>query len=85
MTEVTKVEAARRVKRLLIAEGKVQGVAADEEWDDEELDGLTVDCSVSCDGTWKNRGHESHHCVSSIISVDTGELLDSEYLTNLCV
>ena len=85
MTEATKVEAARRVKRLLIAEGKVEGVHPEEDLQEDDLDATTVNCTVSCDGTWKNRGFESHHCVTSVISIDTGEVLDSEYLTNLCV
>ena len=84
MREDLNMESSRRVKRLLIAEGKVPEVHEYEILEDDELDNITVDCAVSCDGTWKNRGRSSHHCVASVISVDTGEVLDAEYLTNLC-
>ena len=72
------MEDARLVKPLLIAGGNVEGVEAHTELEDDDLDAITVNCTVSCDGTWKNRGHESHHCITPVINNGTGEVLDSE-------
>ena len=51
---------------------------------DDDLDELVQDCAASFDGTWKNRELLSHRCIVSAISVDTGEVLDVEYISNLC-
>ena len=60
------------------------GVKSGEDIDDNKLGSLTVDVTVSFDGSWKNRGYSSHHCVVAAISQDTGEILDVEYLCNFC-
>ena len=44
----------------------------------------TLDIAVSFDGTWAKRGHTSLFGVVYVISVDTGEVLDYEVLSNFC-
>ena len=39
---------------------------------------------MSLDGTWQRRGHVSHNCVVTALSVDTGNWLDVETLANAC-
>ena len=51
---------------------------------DKDLDDLVLDCAASFYGTWKNRGLLSHHCVVLATSVNTEEILDIEYISNLC-
>ncbi len=43
-----------------------------------------VYCSVSFDGTWKKRGHASHHGIVTSIVVETGRCVDFEVLSNIC-
>jgi hypothetical protein len=40
--------------------------------------------TISGDGTWHRRGHTSLHGVVSVISADTGKVLDSEVLSKYC-
>ena len=79
-----KQETSRRLKKTLIVEDMVPGVSPESILDDEAIDDMVVDCAASFDGTWKNRGMTSHHCVVSAISMDTGEILDVEYISNMC-
>ena len=39
---------------------------------------------VTIDGTWLNRGTSSRHGFVSVISVDTGEVLDFHYMCSVC-
>ena len=48
--------------------------------DDEE----TCDITVSCDGTWQRRGYSSLNGVLSIISDDTGKVIDYEVMSKKC-
>ena len=47
-------------------------------------DCVATDLSVSCDNTWMKRGHTSLHGVSSVISVDTGKVLDVQVMSKHC-
>ena len=83
--EESRVESARRLKLHLISQGLVH---VEEELETVKtnrfIDSLTVDVAVSFDGSWKDRGFTSHHGVVAAISIDTGEVLDVEYLCNHC-
>ncbi|GFU49514.1 uncharacterized protein TNCV_1590601 [Trichonephila clavipes] len=41
-------------------------------------------CGVSVDGTWQRKGHMSLNGCISVISIDTGKLLDLEVMTQYC-
>ncbi|GFY12918.1 uncharacterized protein TNCV_3074781 [Trichonephila clavipes] len=41
-------------------------------------------CGVSVDGTWQRRGHMSLNGCVSVISNDTGKILDLEVMTQYC-
>lgn len=43
-----------------------------------------IDIPVSYDGAWHRRGRNSHFGVGIVISVDTGHVLDSYVVSNLC-
>ena len=40
-----------------------------------------VNCPVSCDGTWQKRGFSSQNGCVSVISIDTGKVLDLEAMS----
>ncbi|GFY36406.1 uncharacterized protein TNCV_3451091 [Trichonephila clavipes] len=42
-----------------------------------------IQCGVSVDGTWKRRGHLSLNGCVSVISLDTGKVLDIEVLSKM--
>ncbi|XP_065678497.1 uncharacterized protein LOC136093423 [Hydra vulgaris] len=42
------------------------------------------DITVSCDGTWQKRGHNSLNGIVSVIAVDTGKCLDYRVRTKKC-
>lgn len=44
----------------------------------------TTDCGVSGDGTWQRRGHSSLNGCVSLISVDTGKVIDVEGMSSKC-
>ncbi|GBM30414.1 hypothetical protein AVEN_221005-1 [Araneus ventricosus] len=44
----------------------------------------TTTCGVSVDGTWQRRGHISLNGCVSVISIDTGKILDLEVMTQYC-
>ncbi|GFW43405.1 uncharacterized protein TNCV_2924531 [Trichonephila clavipes] len=46
--------------------------------------GFTAACGVSVDGTWQRRGHMSLNGCVSVISIDTGQILDMEVMTHYC-
>ncbi|XP_041472696.1 uncharacterized protein LOC121421961 [Lytechinus variegatus] len=54
------------------------------EEDSSIKEGDVVEVAVSFDGTWHRRGHRSNHGVASVISMDTGEVLDFEVLSKIC-
>lgn len=41
-------------------------------------------CGVSVDGTWQRRGHMSLNGCVSVISIDTGKILDLEVMSQYC-
>ncbi|GFW66758.1 uncharacterized protein TNCV_3783281 [Trichonephila clavipes] len=41
-------------------------------------------CGISIDGTWQRRGYSSLNGCVSAISVDTGKILDIEFMTQYC-
>ncbi|GFT86347.1 uncharacterized protein TNCV_3258701 [Trichonephila clavipes] len=43
-----------------------------------------IQCGVSIDGTWQRRGHLSLNGCFSVISLDTGKVLDIEILSKMC-
>ena len=43
-----------------------------------------VETEVSADGTWQKRGYSSLHGVATIMSMDTGKVLDTEILSQFC-
>jgi hypothetical protein len=47
-------------------------------------DTIPVDCGISCDGSWQRRGHSSLNGCVTIISMETGKVLDVEALTSHC-
>ena len=47
-------------------------------------DSVPVNCGISCDGTWQRRGHSSLNGCVTVVSMDTGKVLDVEALTNHC-
>ena len=47
----------------------------------DKHDEETCDIAVSCDGTWQRRGYSSLNGVLTIISVDTGKVIDYEVMS----
>jgi hypothetical protein len=47
-------------------------------------DTIPVDCGISCDGSWQRRGHSSLNGCVTIISMETGKVLDVEAMTSHC-
>ena len=45
----------------------------------------TVEIAVSYDGTWSKRGYTANFGVGFIISIDTGEVLDYDFESKLCM
>ena len=43
-----------------------------------------AECGVSCDGTWQRRGYSSLNGCISVLSIDTGKVLDCEVMTKVC-
>ena len=43
-----------------------------------------LEAHMSTDGTWQRRGYSSLHGVASILSMETGKVLDTEGLTQFC-
>ena len=41
-------------------------------------------CAISCDGTWQRRGFSSLNGCVTVISIDTGKVLDVEALSKVC-
>ena len=50
--------------------------------DDQTID---IYVMVSYDGTWHHRGFKSRHGIGVVMSVDTGEVLDAEVISQECV
>ena len=47
-------------------------------------DTMPVDCSILCDGSWQRRGHCSLIGCVTIVSMETGQVLDVEALSSHC-
>lgn len=43
-----------------------------------------LDLTVSLDGTWKKRGHQSMYCIVFLIEAESGYCLDFEILSKRC-
>ena len=43
-----------------------------------------VNCPVSCDGTWQRRGYSSLNGCITVISIDSGKVLDAEPTSRSC-
>ena len=43
-----------------------------------------VNCGISCDGTWQKRGYSSRNGCVTVISMDTGRVIDVEALSQGC-
>lgn len=43
-----------------------------------------IDVALSCDGTWQRRGYSSINGVVSVISMETGKVLDVEAINKVC-
>ena len=43
-----------------------------------------VNCGVSCDGTWQKRGYSSLNGAYTVLSIDTGKILDTEPMSRYC-
>ena len=71
--------AALEVKRFL--QGENEDMAA---MSDEQLADLILDAGVSIDGSWNKRGWTARDGVIAVISIDTGKVLDVEFLSNSC-
>ena len=44
-----------------------------------------TDVAVSCDGTWQRRGYSSNNGIVSVISMETGKVLDVEAMNKLSI
>ena len=44
-----------------------------------------IEIAVSYDGTWSKRGFTANFGIGFVISVDTGEILDSDFESKLCM
>jgi hypothetical protein len=58
--------------------------SCDEDIEDVKSEDGIVTCAVSVDGSWLNRGFHSRHGFVSVISMDTGKVLDRIYLCSTC-
>lgn len=77
------------VNKLILQSTKVVGeecmrLAANEAVEANSDNEVPTDISVSCDTTWMKRGHTSLYGVSTVISVDTGRVLDFEIKSKYC-
>ncbi|XP_041456583.1 uncharacterized protein LOC121408902 [Lytechinus variegatus] len=54
------------------------------EEDSSIKEGNVVEEAVLFDGAWHRHGHRSNHGVASVVSMDTGEVLDFEFLSKVC-
>ncbi|GFV10017.1 uncharacterized protein TNCV_4129521 [Trichonephila clavipes] len=41
-------------------------------------------CGMSVDGTWQRRGYSSMNGCVSVISIDSGKMLDVEFMSKVC-
>lgn len=62
----------------------VKELVKDRELEREDDSEITTDLCVSVDGTWMKRGHTSLYGASSIISIDSGKVLDVEVMSKYC-
>ena len=51
---------------------------------DERLEDKLINVSVSIDGSWSSRGWTARNGVVTVVSIDTGKVLDVVYLSNSC-
>ncbi|GFT42249.1 uncharacterized protein TNCV_4921371 [Trichonephila clavipes] len=49
-----------------------------------ETDTEFSQCGVSVDGTWQRRGYSSLNGCVSVISIDSGKVLDVEFMPKVC-
>ncbi|GFX72704.1 uncharacterized protein TNCV_4062991 [Trichonephila clavipes] len=49
-----------------------------------ETDTEFSQCGVSVDGTWQRRGYSSLNGCVSVISIDSGKVLDVEFMSKVC-
>lgn len=71
-------DAALEVKKL-----KMELVQEEQNQSDEILAAREVDCGVTIDGSWLHRSGSRHGFVT-VISVDTGKVLDRHYMCSVC-
>ena len=60
------LNAAKDIYEKLLSKGHVQN-----------LEDPSIDCTVSGDGTWSNRGHSSINGLVTLISKENGQYIDS--------
>ena len=49
-----------------------------------DIDEDICDFAASCDGTWQRRDYTSLNGLVTVISVDTGKVIDYEVLNKMC-
>lgn len=79
ITEKTKIVLLQE----LLNAGK-RGHTLKESEDENLCPESVVDCGVTIDGSWLNRGLSSRHGFVTVISIDTGEVLDVHYMCSVC-
>ena len=62
--------------------GQIEGIIDDTITDEHLKD--VVDAGVSVDGSWNSRGWYARYGMVTIISVDTGKVVDVIFLSNSC-
>jgi hypothetical protein len=64
---------------------RVNDSGSDSNSDEDSFDDATIkNCSISIDGSWLTRGFASKHGFVSVISTETGKVLDMIYLCSTC-
>ncbi len=48
------------------------------------IEGQSTECGVSVDGTWQRRGYSSLNGCVTVISIDSGKVLDTEVMSAYC-
>ncbi|XP_047001118.1 uncharacterized protein LOC124616773 [Schistocerca americana] len=62
----------------------VEAIADNDPLDENDSGHVRTDLVVSCDGTFMKRGHMSLCGVSSVVSIETGKLLDVQVMSKFC-
>lgn len=64
------------MKRFKLDNGEVKGILDGANLIDEQWMDIVVDAGISIDGSWNSCGWSVHDGMVSVISIDTGKVLD---------